>query len=241
MKYNYPFKRIEFWKDPTKSGAPDKRIRSCRPEWYLNMENVSELVVSTVGKYALKKDTILEIGCGTGRNLVALKKAGYKKVSGIEISEKTVGIGRDHFPMYKNIPVEIGPAEQLIDDVPETDVIYTVGLLMHIPPEHEGLFAKIAERARKVIMVIEGESLRATSEHAWNREYRSIFEAFGWREVEMETCEKYPPLPQTTVKRVFIRPEPEVIPVEEVIETEEMIPLDIEVRDVVEEGIEVLE
>jgi len=240
MKYNYPFKRIEFWKDPTKSGAPDKRIRSCRPEWYLNMENVSELVVSTIARYALKKDSILEIGCGTGRNLVALKKSGYKKVSGIELSEKTVGIGREHFPTYKNIPVEIGPAEKLIDEVPDADVIYTVGLLMHLPPEHEWIFERIAQKARKVIMVIEGESLRATSEHAWNREYGSIFEALGWKEVEVETCEKYPPLPQTTVKRVFIKPEPVEIHVKDEIETAEMIPLDIVMREV-EEGIEVLE
>lgn len=239
MKYDYQFKRIEFWKDPTKSGAPDKRIRSCRPEWYLDKHLVSELVVYTFSGYALKKDSILEIGCGTGRNLVALKNAGYKKVSGIELSEKTVEVGREHFPEYSRIPVVIGPVEKVIDEAPDVDIIYTVGLWMHIPPEHEWLFERVAQKAKKMIITIEGESLRATSEHAWNRDYKKIFEALGWKEVEMETCEKYPPLPNTTVKRVFIKAEPEVIPVE-VIETKEMIPLDIVMREV-EEGIEVLE
>jgi SAM-dependent methyltransferase len=146
----------------------------------------------------------LEIGCGTGRNLVALKKAGFKKLCGIELSPKTVAIGWKNFPEYKDIQVIIGPAEKVIDDVGDFDVIYTSGLLMHIPPEHEWLFERISQKARKMIMTNEGESLRATSEHAWNRDYQIIFEKLGWKQIEMETGDHYPPLPATTIKRVFI-------------------------------------
>lgn len=206
----YIFNRIQFWLDPTKSGAPEKRIRTCRPEFYLTLENVSRMIVETMMRYADKTDTILEIGCGTGRNLAALKKAGYKRLSGIEISPKTVEVGREYFPAYKRIQVLIGPAEQMIDEVDEVDVIYTVGLLMHIPPEHEWLFERIAQKARKLIVTVEGESRGVVSEHAWNRNYQEIFESLGWMQVEMETCENYPPLPPTTVKRVFV-PRPEVL------------------------------
>jgi len=203
----YKFDRIKFWMDPTKSGAPEKRIKRCRPEFYLNLDNVSKLVVSTLARYITKKDTILEIGCGTGRNLVALKAAGYKKLCGIELSPKTVEVGRAHFPEYQKIQLLIGPAEKMIEEVGEFDVIFTSGLLMHIPPEHEWLFERISQKARKLIMVNEGESPRALSEHAWNRNYQEIFEKLGWTQVEMETGEKYPPLPETTIKRVFVRNE----------------------------------
>jgi SAM-dependent methyltransferase len=202
----YKFNRETFWLDPTKSGAPDKRVSSCRPEYYLGLDNVTTLVVSTVKHYAKKSDSILEIGCGTGRNLVALKKAGYKYLTGIEISPKTVEVGWEHFPTYKKIQVIIGAAEKVIDEVGDFDVIYTSGLLMHIPPEHEWLFERISQKARKVIMTNEGELKRKVTEHAWNRDYKVIFEALGWKEVEMETGDKYPPLPATTIKRVFIKP-----------------------------------
>jgi SAM-dependent methyltransferase len=202
----YKFDRINFWMDPTNSGAPEKRIKRCRPEFYLNLDNVSKLVVSTLERYILKKDMILEIGCGTGRNLVALKKAGYKKLTGIELSPKTVEVGKEHFPEYKKIQLLIGPVEKMIEEVGEFDVIFTSGLLMHIPPEHEWLFERIAQKARKLIMVNEGESPRAFSEHAWNRNYQDIFERLGWTQVEMETGDHYPPLPATTIKRVFVKP-----------------------------------
>lgn len=206
----YVFNRIQFWLDPTTSGAPEKRIRACRPEFYLTLDEVSKLWVKTMELYADKTDTILEIGCGTGRNLVALKKAGFKHVAGIEISPKTVEVGREHFPTYKRTQVLIGPAERVIEEVDEFDVIYTSGLLMHIPPEHEWLFERIAQKARKLIVTVEGESRGVVSEHAWNRNYQEIFESLGWMQVEMETCENYPPLPITTVKRVFV-PRPEII------------------------------
>lgn len=205
----YKFDREKFWMDPDASGAPEKRRRTCRPEFYLGLENVSELVVSTLKRHARKSHSILEIGCGTGRNLVALKQAGFKKLCGIEISPKTVAVGRQAFPEYEDIQVIIGAAEKVIDEVGDFDVIYTSGLLMHIPPEHEWLFERMSQKARKVIMTNEGESLRAVSEHAWNRDYKVIFEALGWREVEMETGDKYPPLPATTIKRVFVRVEDE--------------------------------
>lgn len=211
MKHDYKFNRIKFWMDPETSGAPNKRIRKCKPEFYLDLENVSKLVVSTLKHHAKKSYTILEIGCGTGRNLVALKKAGFKHISGIELSPKTVAVGWKAFPEYKDIQVIIGAAEKVIDEVGDFDVIFTSGLLMHIPPEHEWLFERISQKARKIIMTNEGESLRAFSEHAWNRDYKVIFEALGWEEMEMETGEKYPPLPATTIKRVFIKPQIEIV------------------------------
>ena len=219
--HKYNFNRVQFWLDPTKSGAPEKRVRTCRPEFYLGLENVSRMIVETMKRYADKKHSILEIGCGTGRNLVALRQAGYKKLTGIEISPKTVSVGRERWPEYEKIQTLIGPAEQMINEVGDFDVIYTQGLLMHIPPEHEWLLESIAQKARVAIIVSEGESVGAKSEHAWNRNYQEIFEGLGWEQVEWETCEKYPPLPATTVKRVFLKPVKVETVIQSVLETPE--------------------
>ena len=199
------FNRIEFWLDPINSRASDALKPNCRPEFYLDLVNVTTLIVSTLERYAKKTDSILEIGCGTGRNLVALKKAGFENVSGIEISPKTVAVGQATFPEYANIPVTIAPVEDVIESIEPVDVIYTQGCLMHLPFELDWVLERISQKARKVILTNEGELTRGGSIHAWLRDYRVAFESLGWIQVEMETGEKYPPLLPTTIKRVFLR------------------------------------
>jgi len=200
------FDRMEFWKDPTQSGITDL-IPTCRPEFYLDLHNISAMVVDVMERYAQKTWSILEIGCGTGRNLVALKQAGYKKVRGIELSERTIEVGRARFPEYGSISVINAPVEEAIKRIRSADVIYTSGLLMHLPYEADWVLEEISRKARYLIMTNEGETSRSESVHVWRRDYQDVFEGLGWHQVEMSTGEKYPPLPKTTIKRVFLRAE----------------------------------
>ena len=199
------FDPLKFWRDPEKAEVPEleRSVYACKPEYYLDLDNVSALVVDVMTRYAQKDWAILEIGCGTGRNLVALQAAGFANVAGIELSRKAVSVGRKQWPEYKEIPVKIGPAEKAIHELDDFDVIFTQGCLMHIPDE--SLLEVIARKAKRLILTCEAELSRRESIHVWRRDYQQVFEALGWKQVEWEVANKYPPLPKHTIKRVFVR------------------------------------
>ena len=201
------FDRHKFWCDPAASSYTFPWADDCRPEFYLYLDNVTRLVVSTIAKYCAPNDaSILEIGCGTGRNLVGLVNAGYTNVSGVEISAKAVAVGREQFPEYKEIDVQIAPIEAIIKSLPEYDVIYTQGCLMHLPYDLDWVIEEIKRKAKHLIMTNEGEPRKAVN--AWGRNYEEYITKGGeWVQIEVENGSLYPPLPKTTIKRVFVRDE----------------------------------
>jgi SAM-dependent methyltransferase len=198
------FDRHAFWRDPA-SSEYEVLISGCRPEYYLDLDNITNMVVSCMQKYVIgPENSILEIGCGTGRNLVGLVKAGYKNVSGVEISEKAVAVGRERFPEYKDIGVTIAPIEEIIESLPQYDVIYTQGCLMHLPYSLDWVIEEIKRRSRYLILTNEGEP--RSNIHVWWRNYEEyITSGEDWMQLEMESGLLYPPLPDTTIKRVFMR------------------------------------
>lgn len=197
------FDPIAFWQDPDASSQPQPVKDICRPEWYIDQPFVTALVVDTLSKYASPGDRILEIGSGTGRNLAALHEVGFTNLWGVEVSKKAIDIGTKQFPIYAEMRVMYSPIERVAGDLPLFDIIFTQGCLMHLPPESEWVFEKIARKSRRILMTIENEV--SGSERAWVRNYKDIFEALSWYCVEEHTCEAWPPLPEATVLRVFER------------------------------------
>lgn len=201
------FDRHAFWKDPAKSPYPKSYWANCEPEFYLDLVNVTRLIVETMAKYARPEWTILEIGCGTGRNLAGLYQAGYHNLMGIEINQAAVDLGRVHFPEYRDVSVMVAPVEDLIGKLQPVDVIFTSGVLMHLPYDLEWVIKLLPEKARRLIVTNEGE--REPSFHAWPHNYPALLETGEWHQVEAHSGENYPPLPKTTIKRVFVRSMPE--------------------------------
>jgi len=192
-----------FWRDPEASINVDPVIVNiCKPEFYLTLENVTRLVVNIIRKHCHYDDRILEIGSGTGRNLVGINNAGYYHVSGIEISRKAIKAGERYYGFGK-LPIINEAVEDCIKDISPVDVIFTQGCLMHLPPTSEWVFDVISDKANKMIITIENEI--GTSARAWPRNYNDIFQPLGWTCIEHFTCEKYPPLPVATILRVFTR------------------------------------
>ena len=197
------FDRHEFWRDP---GASEftQLAPTCAPEFYLDLDNITKLILSGIQKYCLPEMSILEIGCGTGRNLVGLVKAGYTNVSGVEIAENSVAVGREQFPEYRDIDVKVAPIEEIIKSLPEYDVIYTQGCLMHLPYELDWVIDEIKKKAKYMIMTNEGE--QGVAVHVWKRNYEEyIIRGEWWLQVEMMNGVLCPPLPSSTIKRIFLR------------------------------------
>jgi len=157
----------------------------CEPEYYLNLGNVTRLVVSSIARHCGLGESILEIGCGTGRNLAGLVKAGYTNVAGVEISENTVAVGREQFPEYRDVDVIISPIEEVIKSLGEYDVIYTQGCLMHLPYELDWVIEEIKCKAKHLILTNEGEPRKGI--HVWARNYEEYITKGGeWFQVEEE-------------------------------------------------------
>ena len=208
------FDRHAFWRDPAKSPYPAPWVEHCKPEFYLDLVNVTRLIVETMQKYARPEWSILELGSGTGRNLAGLYQAGYRNLLGIEINPDAVELGQEHFPEYRDVSVMVAPIEDMIHKLAPVDVIFTSGVLMHLPYDLEWVIQLLREKARRLIITNEGE--REASFHAWPHNYKALLEDGGqWRQVEWHTGEAYPPLPKTTIKRVFVKeysePEPEPV------------------------------
>lgn len=192
----------EFWIDPDASDQAPEVREICRPQFYLGLHNVTDLVVSTMLKHVGKYESILELGCGTGRNLAGLYRAGYNKLYGIEINKRAVDEGKIVFPELKHIPVMYSAIEDEINNWYGLDCLFTQGVLMHLAPASEWIFQQMVIIAKRHIITIENET--DGSDRAWARNYKDIFTGFGWSEVESHTCEAWPPLPAETVCRVFV-------------------------------------
>lgn len=121
----------------------------------------SEYLLKVIQKYANKNSTILEIGCGDGRNVEFLKKHGYN-VEGID--------------------KKLGTA---IEDVPEKeyDIVFTMSTLFLI--KDTKVFPKIARMARNYIITIEGET--SVNDELVGRDYSAVFIKHGFNQVESET------------------------------------------------------
>ena len=196
--------RYTFWLDPAHSDYPECATDHCRPEFYLDLTNVTCLIVDTIRRYATTEMSILELGSGTGRNLAGLVEAGFANVAGVEINRQAIDLGMLHFPVLAKVPIVVAPVESCIRGLPNFDVIFTQGFLMHLPPELEWVIETLPEKARRLIVTNEGE--RRSSFHAWSHDYQGIIEGtHAWEQVEMHSDERFPPLPATTVKRVFTR------------------------------------
>ena len=123
-----------------------------------NLTYRSEFLLEVFKDWVVPSWSVLEIGCGDGRNIKYLKSHGYPNVEGVD---KCLGTA--------------------IEDIEakEYDVVYTMSCLFLIPPENNWVFKKIASMAKKFIITIEGEWGTDT---VFGRNYTEYFKEFGFKE-----------------------------------------------------------
>ena len=184
-----------FWRNPDAKNDPEK---------YLHEWDRTEFLIGIFEKYIKKNKSVLEIGCNSGRNLSGLCGVGYKKLSGIEINENAVAILRKTFPCLDSIEIYNGPVEIEIKKIDSVDVIFTMAVLEHIHNASEQfLFSRINDICKEYLITIEDEN--KISPRHFKRNYKTVFEAYNYNQVEIIRCKDIKGLGRNYNARIFRR------------------------------------
>ena len=99
-------------------------------------------------KVNLPKDaSIIELGCGSGRNLLILKEMGYANLKGVDFSQTQVELCR-------NLGLDVSQMDISALEFPDRDfdLVFTNSVLLHVPPSKIETVMKEAVRiARKIV------------------------------------------------------------------------------------------
>ena len=190
----------DYWKEPYDG--------SNQPEDYIALENPrrSEYLVKIVREHVPADAGILEIGCNVGRNLNYLHTAGFTNLSGIEISENAIRLLKASFPdLARRLTIYNRPVEEVIPTIADRqfDFVFTMAVLEHIHRDSEGVFKEIARVASKYLFTFEDEGCQ--SWRHFPRNYKKIFEPFGWKQVHEEAGEAVIGIGGGFVARLFVR------------------------------------
>lgn len=162
-----------YWRHP-----PGKQQK---PEAYAHRRDAG-LLFEIIRRYISKDASILELGCNMGRNLLQLQRAGYYRLTGVEISPAAVAYFRERYPDSTIKILEIA-IEDCIADLPYYDLIFTKATLCHLHPDSEWVFAEMVLRS-DYILTIENEKTSRTDGRIFSRHYRAIFEDLGMSQTE---------------------------------------------------------
>lgn len=163
-----------YWLNPSSDNDPTMYLR--------DHEDSSQYLVDKITQTHLAKTaSILELGCNSGTNLAWLKDAGYTNLEGVELNPHAVDVLRTTYPQLDTTPIHTHPIEQ--HPFTHHDLIFTMAVLEHLPPESEPCFTRIANNTR-YLLTIEDEHSQ-TGKH-FPRNYNHMFTALGMRELWAE-------------------------------------------------------
>jgi len=187
---------LEFWQ------SIDNKATSVgnRPEKYATKERgIVEVLHSFWSPQVQMEHSILELGCNAGGNLHWLDKLGYIDLRGVEINQNAIKSLHHFFPelggklrIYEN---DIETALNQMDEN-SVDVIFTMGVAMHIHPKDNHLFKEMMRVAKKYICTVEPET--ANSNYVFARNYRRVFEKIGATHLKscLTTNRAFPQIPK---------------------------------------------
>ncbi|OGV21324.1 MAG: hypothetical protein A2X47_12075 [Lentisphaerae bacterium GWF2_38_69] len=151
----------------------------------------SQLLEELIKKYARPEFKILEFGCNVGRNLNYLFNAGYKNLTGIEISTNAVEQLNKKYPeMASHSKIYNAPIENIIKTFQdnEYDLVFTIAVFEHIHTDSEWIFPDVARITNNILITIEDE--QTDSWRHFTRNYRNVFEPLGMEQLETIQCNK---------------------------------------------------
>ena len=112
--------------------------------WY---QSLYKLVIESITqKFSNKNISILDAGCGTGGLMYTLKKTGFNKITGFDLSEDAVKICRDRgLNVYRNSLQNIEEK----NDVESIDVVISNDNLYFLDKEEQRLYIKSCSKIIK--------------------------------------------------------------------------------------------
>jgi len=185
---------LEFW------GSINNESQSTgnRPQHYAEKDrDIIDFLNEFWTPHVQRDHQILELGCNCGANLHWLKLRGYDHLSGIEINQNAVDEMKRSFPSITNdVQVHVGSIDALLSEMPDdsVDVIFTMGVAMHIHPSDNFIFKEMKRVAKKYVCTLEPES--ANSNYVFARNYRRVFARMGCSQLKSTLITKcnYPGL-----------------------------------------------
>lgn len=136
----------------------------------------------------LKPKNILEVGCGFGRNLKFLIDRGVasKKLTGVDFSKNLLGKAKV-FLKNDKIILKLADAKNLPFKEGEFDLVFTHGLLMHVPPKQvKRALGEIVRVSKKWLILIEEtrEKPGKINYFTFIHDYEGLIKEFGLKIVE---------------------------------------------------------
>ena len=126
----------------------------------------------------LEIESVLEVGANMGHNLVAINEARGADVFGIDINKYAIENAL--------MPIEYGSAYKLPYDDDTFDLVYTAGVLIHIPPDKlKSAMKELYRVSKKYVLMIEypadeerGRKYRdfGNKQGVWARPYGHLFQ-----------------------------------------------------------------
>ena len=110
-------------------------------------EPYARLVAETVASF--DPLSVLEFGCGSGRNLALLRDLTPARLVGVDLNPTAVEWGRENFGLDLRVGDETWPPAQGLDAF---DIVYTVSVIDHIPDPQTAIRALVAAAADLVVV-----------------------------------------------------------------------------------------
>ena len=155
------------------------------PADYATYTNRSELLEELLADTP-KDSRILEVGCNVGRNLAHLADVGYSRLEGVEINPHAVALLRQTYPQLADVPIHVGPAEDVLPGLEPFDLVFTMAVLMHLHPSSDSVLDEIARLGSRVLVI------EPSGQMQFQRDLRKEFTSRGMTLVEERDLHGHP-------------------------------------------------
>lgn len=185
----------EYWRSAADENAPEL--------YATEGDERSEFLVHLVRQHGDIDSSILELGCNVGRNLEHLRAAGFRHLTGVEISQRAIDVMVRTYPeLTASADIRVGTLEDTLPQIAGGfDVVFTMAVLEHIHDDSARVFGEMVRITAKRLITVEDET-----SYSWRhfpRNYGRVFGALGLR--QLDEIKSVPGAPRAFVARVFAR------------------------------------